>query len=177
MSARGAVAAAEDGSPVARVRRKSQSKRRKRKKDDSGLATTPRAKKCPRMPPERENKLDYFVKDFEPEDLRCAPCAQLAYPPPPPPQRAIQPVAAAKQSHHAPDYYVRRVQEYRRLLEVEVLRPGLVLDSDGNAALAVESLNRTGPGWRGNVPRLRIHRVRKLWAKPGLKEILQQLKI
>ncbi|EJD44818.1 hypothetical protein AURDEDRAFT_124923 [Auricularia subglabra TFB-10046 SS5] len=160
------------------VRRKSRSKRRKNgpRPSQQKAASQGRLDESPEPGPEYE----YHVASFTEDDISCKPTPQPAYapPPPPPPCRSeLGAAAASRPTHHSPAYRVRRVQEYRSLLPLEVIQPAVVLDANERPSLAVERLNRTVPGWRGFIPRLRIASVRKEWGTARLKEVLKELKI
>ncbi|EJD34126.1 hypothetical protein AURDEDRAFT_131324 [Auricularia subglabra TFB-10046 SS5] len=151
------------------TRRKSRSKRAKHAPAYKPLPSTP--------PPLIE--YDYTILDFDKADITCSPSPRRSLPPPSPPPGPVpaRPVAAQRPTHHRPDYYLQRAQDYRALLPLEQVRPAMALDSNDQPVLAVERLNRTVPGWRGAAPRPTIARVRAAWATPQLKDILQCLHI
>ncbi|EJD42787.1 hypothetical protein AURDEDRAFT_168031 [Auricularia subglabra TFB-10046 SS5] len=175
----GVEAAVMQPAGEAPVRRKSRSKRRKNGPRGSQQKSAAQGGLQESPEPELEPEYEYHVASFTEDDTSCKPTPQPAYAPPPPapPRIELPQAGASRPTHHSPSYRVRRVQEYRSLLPLEVIQPAVVLDASDRPLLEVECLNRTAPGWRGFIPRLRISSVRKEWGTPGLKEIIDELKI
>ncbi|EJD33776.1 hypothetical protein AURDEDRAFT_131511 [Auricularia subglabra TFB-10046 SS5] len=114
----------------------------------------------------------YRFADFSMDDLKYSKPAVMPERPPVPQWTMPDPSTSSARPEHGA---ARRARYYAKQ-QLELQQP--IADDDGGQSgpeIAIEKLNRTRPGWRGAVPHQLLRQLRRVWATPQLKELLQHI--